>query len=496
MNETVLDFEGKLRAATKGTTPLPAQKFVASLRTRLGQENEAGTLSRRFQRRFIVRASNALVLLIVVLVALLGPSDVLAAIQRLMGYVPGVGFIQPQLILSEPLTVSRGNVSVTVENLVVSSSESVLVFRIEDPYSVSGSQSSSYRETTRNPYLQMPDGTIYQPLTGQGRLEKNGRQWRELIRFSPLPPDTTSVFFVTELALPSGTLETLQLELLLERGDHSPMSAGENFVSSATSIVPDEVKVRLDGIAIEQDRLVLNVIVDWENPNWQVVEVMNFAEPTPKGNPIAHFASVTDANGAIVPISLNTMESSANSNEKQAYFVFLSDMPVNEIAFPATLSLDAIYVSSFLPLSEQPVFTFFPKTNVIPGECETLLQSMVSNEIEATLAKVCYLDSDPHMSLGGGGGGGNEISPPQFGLELSLSAPSDIVEIFVGDTACRVQPNPCAGSASYSRQWGDSDLLKSVHLYAVEPNWPVIFSIGGFDFIREGPWSIEFELTD
>lgn len=495
MNETVLDFEGKLRAATIGRTPLPAQKFVASLRARLGQENELGTLSQRFQRRFVARAANAFVLLIMVLVTLLGPSDVLAAIQRFLGYVPGVGFIEPQLIMNKPLTINRGDIAITVENLVVSSNESILVFRIEDLYSVNAGQVSSYRETIGNPYLQTPDGTIYQSLTGQGRLEKDGQQWRELVHFPPLPSDTTSVFFITELNLPDGKLETLKLELPLERGSHASMPDGQNFVSFATSIAPDEVKVRMDGVAIEQGQLVLNLALNWENPDWQVVEVANFTEPTPKGDSVAHFARLTDANGEIVPISLNTMESSVNSNERRASFVFLSDIPVSEIAFPATLTLEAIYVSSFLPLNEQPLFNFTPKTNVIPGECETLLQSVVSNEIDATLAKVCYLDSAPQISLGGGGGG-DEMSSPQFGLELWFSVPSKIVGISVGDVVCREQANPCAGSASYARHWGDSDLLKSVHLYAVEPNWPVTFSVAGFDFIQEGPWTIEFELTD
>lgn len=492
MNETILDFEGKLRAATKERIPLPEQIFVANLRVRLNQANTTAPASRGFQRGLIARTTGAVLLLVVAIVALLGPSDVFAAVQRLVGYIPGVGFIQPELNLSEPVTIQRGGASITVENLVVSSAESILVFTIKDPSLNTEVPISSYRETAENPYLQTPDGAIYQPLSGQGRLKANGHEWFELIRFPSLPSDTASVFFIVQISLPDGTYESLQLELPLEAGSFSPESDTGNYVRGATSKISGEVEIRLSGAVIKDNQLVLNLIVDWENPNWQIVEVVNFEQPTPKGDPIAHFVTVTDSDGSAVPISLKIMESSIDTDGTLASFVFSSEMPASEIAFPATLTLDAIYVSSFFPLAQQPVFSFTPKTNVIPGECEALMQSIGSNGIDAMLSKACYLGPNDSMSLGGGGGG-DTVSRPEFGLQLWFSANSDVAAISVGDIACRKQPNYCAGSGSMSREAGNSELLQSIHLYTLRPDWPVEFSISSFDFLLRGPWSIEFE---
>lgn len=493
MNESILNFESRLQAAAKAGLPLPEREFVVALRKQIGQGTATTSRPGRLRRTLVPRAASVVFLLMVVLVTLLGPSDVLAAIQRFAGYIPGIGFIRPELILTEPISLHRGDATITVENLVVSSDESILVFTIKDTSHQAEVPISSYRDMDQNPYLQTSDGTMYLPLTGQGRLA-NGNEWLELVHFPALPPDTTRVFLMMDIHLPNGSQETLQFELTLEGGQ--PSSESEDTVAGFAPAASAGLEVSLNGSITEEDQLMLNLVVDWEDTNWLVVEVANFWEPTPKGEPMAHFAKVTDANGLAVPISLNMMESSIDSEETLASFVFSSDIPASQIAFPATLTLDAMYVSSSFSLAEEPVFSFTPKTEVIPGECESLLQPISNSEVDATLVKVCYLPSGNSLSLGGGGGGAGEAPLPEFGIELWFSADPDIIEMSVGDLACRKQLNYCAGSASIARGLGSSELLQSIHLYSTEPDWPVEFSVAGVHFMLIGPWSIEFELTE
>ena len=52
---------------------------------------------------------------------MIGPNQVFAAVQKLIGYIPGIGFVQstePILVLEEPVIVTQGDVTITVENAV------------------------------------------------------------------------------------------------------------------------------------------------------------------------------------------------------------------------------------------------------------------------------------------------------------------------------------------------------------------------------------------
>lgn len=118
-------LEARLRAAFDEPPPDPAfvGRLEADLVRRAGQPGRARfaqpvSLPHR-QRVWFGTAALALMLVIAVLVV--GPQQVLAAIQGIVSYVPGVGFVQDAetaLVLSEPVTAVRDGVTVTVEEAV------------------------------------------------------------------------------------------------------------------------------------------------------------------------------------------------------------------------------------------------------------------------------------------------------------------------------------------------------------------------------------------
>lgn len=129
-----LHFEDKMRMATKGMLPMPGDHFVKKLANQFGEGEAEPIWPRRsiglFSSNKRVFQTMAVVLLLAIL--LIGPRNVLAYIQRLAGYYPGIGFVQGErFLLEEPVSVTMCGLVITVEQLVVGDERTSLVYTIE-----------------------------------------------------------------------------------------------------------------------------------------------------------------------------------------------------------------------------------------------------------------------------------------------------------------------------------------------------------------------------
>jgi len=89
--------------------------FVGSLRSKIIERIEVKTF-RRFSPRWVWGIAIVLVLLIIGL--LVFSPQVVEAMRRLLGYIPGVGYVEqgPALrVLSAPVTVQKEGLTVTIE---------------------------------------------------------------------------------------------------------------------------------------------------------------------------------------------------------------------------------------------------------------------------------------------------------------------------------------------------------------------------------------------
>jgi hypothetical protein len=160
------DFEEKVRGAMEMSPASP--EFVTSLWNRLAEQparkpSFAERLITILKPRWAVPAT--MVLVLSVLFTLIGPQQVLAAVQVLFSYLPGVGpviNIQQAGILSEPVRKERDGYVVSVENLVASPEWVWLRLKIEgwqnDP------DYSNHPELQGEmPFLRGGDGSMVQP---------------------------------------------------------------------------------------------------------------------------------------------------------------------------------------------------------------------------------------------------------------------------------------------------------------------------------------------
>lgn len=158
-----LSFEEKLQAAV--WSPQPRQEFLASLRARLVVDPPQ-PISLCERLLLILRRPAWVTVMVGLLLGtslfIAGPQHVFAAMQRLLGYIPGVGIVDnntPIRFLAEPVTVTKEGITITITSAVLTGNGT----HIE--YSVFGVPESAYSiplgavGCTMSDYLRLPDGT-------------------------------------------------------------------------------------------------------------------------------------------------------------------------------------------------------------------------------------------------------------------------------------------------------------------------------------------------
>jgi len=190
---------------TLSSAPEPDPAFVARLERQLRAQGTTaarqparepsvwqhfrGLIWQPLQRHRWATIGVAVLLALAVALLAVGPQRVWADLQRLLGYVPGVGFVnlEETRVLAAPVTVTRQGVTLRVEQVVAKSDGTTVVISSkglpsEDEVWPEGPE----REALSQPRLRLSDGRTLEPDTftlrwGAGRLE-----------FPPLPDDVPS----------------------------------------------------------------------------------------------------------------------------------------------------------------------------------------------------------------------------------------------------------------------------------------------------------------
>jgi hypothetical protein len=153
-----------------------------------------------------------IIAVLVIFVAVVGPQKVLAQMQALIGYVPGVGFVDVNdtRVLLAPVSQTQGDVTVTVKQVMAGPEETYLVFGVDGlgapeellagfwpPDPDEDIQAWQERYNT----LWQTDGRLnLQDGTEVSNLNIQGAPWDGFYTFPTLPPDVLSVKFeVTRL---------------------------------------------------------------------------------------------------------------------------------------------------------------------------------------------------------------------------------------------------------------------------------------------------------
>lgn len=177
----------------------------------------------RRPRRWLAAAAAAL-LLVGGTVVLSNPEGALAAIQRLVRLVPGIGLTETDgetWILPEPVSVEQDGVRVTVTGAISNLDGTQVRYRVDWPADepLDKVEFASARESAF-PELRLPDGTVIRRWGGS--LAGGTRDMVGQYNFGPLPPGTSEVTLV--LPYLSGVAEPVEIPVTLVNAEEAGLA--------------------------------------------------------------------------------------------------------------------------------------------------------------------------------------------------------------------------------------------------------------------------------
>lgn len=381
MNEMTPKLPQKLQDALANyyASPKPSAEFAAGLEAQLRQRMKAK------QRRQTTPERNAfmkliktrpLVAMLITLVILLVLSGVAYALGRVFGYIPGIGLVDqtvPLRVLAEPVSVTRDGITLTVEQVVLSTDRTVLAYKVEgipeDAYASGQGFSSSMNlegtpEVTNilaenagacisSDTLLLPDGS--KVMAGGGTTSASSSWFERRLDYGAIPTNANEAVFIVS-CIDRTVLGRLpeDWELPLRFQAAPPEMTVLPVIESAPSTTAGQHST----IAVEQ-------VIEKED---SIVLIGKFRLAGYPSNIVPHgyqlnWVRFTDAHGQIIdafPASDIQLESELNGEFNWAF-----ELKGTEHAWPLTITFDA--VPAFV-MDESTEFTFDTGENPQVGQ--------------------------------------------------------------------------------------------------------------------------------
>lgn len=294
-------------------------------------------------RRTAVALGLALFLGVIVLAV--GPQQVVAAVLRIFGYAPGVGFVEPGVtrFLPAPVEARQGEVTVRIDQLVASGERTLLSL------TASGLPTDKFGagENAPLPYLLLPDGQKWVPtfmMSGQGDT------LQVEIDFAALPPDVLQVTLVLPQlpSLPAGFApENWSIPLALQKAAETPGVNGlvQPYPLADAAATSHGVTARVLQAAQSDQETGLQVQLSWDNPAWQYLSGLHISLADDQGRTYDRLIhGLGETTGSVT-------ESAPNSRTMLLRFA-----PFLAGASQATLTFDQLVFTT----STRAAFTFDP----------------------------------------------------------------------------------------------------------------------------------------
>lgn len=112
-----------------------------------------------------------LLILVVAAASLLALPGNVTAMQRLLGFLPSAGLVDqsvPMRVLAEPVSHTREGITVTVSAAILSADKTLISFNVENVPWSARSNDERVAGCTGIPSLRLPDGKLFESVTGQG----------------------------------------------------------------------------------------------------------------------------------------------------------------------------------------------------------------------------------------------------------------------------------------------------------------------------------------
>lgn len=356
------------------SAPAPRTEFASRLEAQLRQDVERTRLRQEVTERrsfMTLLRTRPLLAVLVALLILLALSGVAYALSRSLGYIPGLGVVDqsaPLRVLAEPVTVTRAGITLTVEQMVVSTDQTILTYQVEgipaeaypddeegeappsqahsiivttegtpeDPQSFAGDEN----RCSVDGQLLFPDGSTLISREAQGNGWISGFENR--VVFDAIPADIDNVIFSVACiygtkpgALPGDWEVPLQLV-------SAPPDLNVFPVTNVVSSAPTEGTL--------QAAMVLEQVIETDNSYILIGRFRSVGLPeNAKAMGLSHFIRITDANGrAVEAFTYNNIAPVNIYGE----FPWGYEIRGKQHAWPLTLTIDSVIAEFNDPTTE------------------------------------------------------------------------------------------------------------------------------------------------
>ncbi len=464
--------------------PVPDPGFSRRLEIRLaarGREMDWRPASRQPSPMAALRAMFRRPALAIALVALLlligalgwiGPRTVLAEVQRLLGYNPHAGYVQPgeTLILPSPIEQTQGEVTLRIDSVIASPTGTQVIL------TVSGLPREKFRmpdmETPEDqkPYLELPGGTHLLP---SGYSSGIGGVLQASLSFPALPAGVSQVTLgLPRLpSLPAGFApENWAISLTLQQTSLTPAPGAaqalltrpytpENATASAGGVT-----ARLLQVAHSPDETALQVQFTWENPDWQWLTRLEASLSDETGKPYARREP---------PLGPGFEPGNMGANPNGASETYRFD-PLDPQARTGNLVLDQL---AFDVISDAR-FTFDLGSHPTPGQTWDLSQ-LPGSRLEISGIPIQLLSA----TLKSGRDAGYQLD-----LLVQTSPTSSLSVEMLG-----LSNYPDRAVSASSQGLPGNQFLLSIELPALPANRLTLY-LPDAGLIARGPWEIRWEV--
>jgi hypothetical protein len=508
MNNSInLDLiEEKIQLATNRNIPAPTQAQLARIRKTIFNYLPPAQPAPIWHRRSVRRVIVALLILVVIGVLAVGPQKVLAALENLLTFIPGVGLVEPSetaMVLSEPLQYDQDGVIYTIEVFYADENETILTYRVENLPALANQEyiqkimaenpnlvnpQGSNRDGRRVVHLILPNGQHIQAQhTNVSSMGFDNRVWAEQLRYPALPEgvDQLRILFLQIPGMAKGIApENVQLEINLrpaEEGDIFPVFTPEIVVIEESEVEGETPKSPLDLIELN-----INAVSMVEGDLFLQVSVSLDEYPDYRVDLMTDSVYLEDAQGNRLPLEYGQNENDRLLNPGQHIFKALNFDLENT---PQTLRLVAVDIELFI--SNQYAFTLEKPEGITYGECKqeaiefSIIDGTVVHLDEVCLEQNTDADNFPDYSIKF-----LQHTPPQDSLRSFL----------LWDSACQgVKPvfsDYCGGGGGGGGGSDEENFEAEYYFqYWTEPKFPIEVTIF-YTVLLSETRDIRFELPE
>jgi hypothetical protein len=254
----------------------------------------------------------AVILLLILAISLVGPQKVLAQVQRLLGYAPGIGFVEPgeTRVLLASVEQRQGNVTLRVESVVADSQQTRVVLQVSglthEKFDLKSAAGDVPEEV--KPYLLLPDGSR---LASGSSMSGIGDVLQASLSFAPLPSTVDQVTLVLPRlpSLPAGFApENWSVPLVLQN-THSAETASASGLALTQPYAPVGAVAAAHGITASllqvgqnAKETGLQVQFNWDDKDWQRLQDVQMRLEDGSGHTYArHQTTFGPVDSAVAP---------------------------------------------------------------------------------------------------------------------------------------------------------------------------------------------------